>query len=79
MVTTGQHDVGSTTEMSKNLAAKIKNAKYIEIKDGKHLCNIECAQKFNKTIEYYLFWVWNIISYYYIRDAWNLRLKYKQN
>ena len=54
LVTTGQHDVGSTTEMSKNLAAKIKNAKYIEIKDGKHLCNIECAQKFNKTIELFV-------------------------
>ena len=54
LVTTGQHDVGSTTEMSKNLAEKIKNAKYMEIKDGKHLSNIECAKEFNKTIELFV-------------------------
>ena len=54
LVTTGQHDVGSTTEMAKNLSEKIKGAKYIEIKDGKHLCNIECAEKFNKTIELFV-------------------------
>ena len=40
--------------MSKNLSEKIKGAKYIEIKDGKHLCNIECAEKFNKTIELFV-------------------------
>ena len=54
LVTTGQHDVGSTTEMAKNLSDKIKGAKYIEIKDGKLLCNIECAEKFNKTIEIFV-------------------------
>ena len=54
LVTTGQHDVGSTTEMAKNLAGQIKNAKYIEIKKGKHLCNIECAEDFNKTIELFI-------------------------
>ena len=36
--------------MSKNLCEKIKGAKYIEIKNGKHLCNIECAENFNITI-----------------------------
>ena len=51
LVTTGQYDVGSTTEMAKNLTEKIKSAKYIEIKNGKHLCNIECAKQFNKTLE----------------------------
>ena len=54
LVTTGQYDVGSTTEMAKNLSEKIKGAKYIEIKDGKHLCNIECAEEFNKTIELFV-------------------------
>ena len=54
LVTTGQYDVGSTTEMAKNLTKKIKNAKYIEIKNGKHLCNIECAENFNKTIELFI-------------------------
>ena len=51
LVTTGQYDVGSTTEMAINLTEKIKQAKYQEIKDGKHLCNIECAIEFNKIIE----------------------------
>ena len=54
LVTTGQHDVGSTIEMAKNLTEKIKSAKYIEIKNGKHLCNIECAKEFNKTIELFV-------------------------
>ena len=54
LVTTGQYDVGSTPKMSKNLADKIKNAKYVEIKNGKHLCNIECAEEFNKTIEIFV-------------------------
>ncbi len=54
LVTTGQFDVGSTTEMAKNLSNQIKNSKYIEIKNGKHLCNIECAKDFNKTIELFI-------------------------
>tara|TARA_B100001540_G_C15607101_1_gene551279 strand:- start:41 stop:838 length:798 start_codon:yes stop_codon:yes gene_type:complete len=54
LVTTGQFDVGSTPEMSKNLCEKIKGAKYIEIKNGKHLCNIECSEEFNKVIELFV-------------------------
>jgi len=54
LVTTGQYDVGSTTEMAKNLTKKIKNAKYIEIKNGKHLCNIESGEEFNKTLELFI-------------------------
>ena len=54
LVTTGQFDVGSTTEMAKNLSNQIKSSKYIEIKNGKHLCNIECAVDFNKTIELFI-------------------------
>jgi pimeloyl-ACP methyl ester carboxylesterase len=54
LVTTGQFDVGSTTEMAKNLSDQIKNSKYMEIKNGKHLCNIECAEDFNKTIELFI-------------------------
>ena len=54
LVTTGQYDVGSTTEMAKNLTEKIKDAKYTEIKNGKHLCSIECAENFNKTIELFI-------------------------
>ncbi len=54
LVTTGQHDVGSTTDMSINLSENIKNAQYKDIKNGKHLCNIECADDFNKTIELFI-------------------------
>ena len=54
LVTTGQYDVGSTTDMAKNLTNKINHAQYIEIKNGKHLCNIECAEEFNKTIELFV-------------------------
>ena len=54
LVTTGQFDVGSTIEMAKNLSNQIKGSKYIEIKNGKHLCNIECAKDFNKTIELFI-------------------------
>ena len=54
LVTTGQYDVGSTTSMAKNLAENIKKSKYIEISNGKHLCNIECADEFNKTIELFV-------------------------
>jgi pimeloyl-ACP methyl ester carboxylesterase len=54
LVTTGQNDLGSTTKMAINLTEKIRSAKYIEIKKGKHLCNIECAEDFNKTIELFV-------------------------
>ena len=54
LVTTGQYDVGSTTYMSKNLAEKIKRSKYVEIKNGKHLCNIECSEEFNKNVELFV-------------------------
>jgi len=54
LVTTGQYDVGSTAEMAQSLSEKIKKSKYVEIKDGKHLCNIECAKSFNKTIEVFV-------------------------
>ena len=54
LVTTGQFDVGSTPEMAKNLSNQIKGSKYIEIKNGKHLCQIECAKDFNKTIKAFI-------------------------
>ena len=54
LVTTGQHDVGSTTDMAINLTENIKGAKYKDIKHGKHLCSIECADEFNKILENFI-------------------------
>ena len=37
--------------MAINLTENIKGAKYKDIKHGKHLCSIECADEFNKILE----------------------------
>ena len=37
LIMTGENDIGSTTEMSKNLSNLIKNSQYKVIKNGKHL------------------------------------------
>jgi len=47
LIVTGENDVGSTPEMSKNLSKIIQGSKFIEIKKGKHLCSIECADDVN--------------------------------
>ena len=47
LITTGEEDVGSTPEMSKNLSKIIPKSKFIEIKKGKHLCSIERADDVN--------------------------------
>ena len=47
LITTGEHDIRSTPEMSRNLNKVIKNSKFVEIKKGKHLCSIECADNVN--------------------------------
>jgi len=47
LVATGQNDVGSTSEMSKNLSKMIQGSEFIEIKGGKHLCGIECSNDVN--------------------------------
>jgi pimeloyl-ACP methyl ester carboxylesterase len=47
LITTGENDVGSTPEMSKNLSKAIQASKFVEIKRGKHLCSIECANDVN--------------------------------
>ena len=54
LVTTGQNDVGSTTEMAIAISEKIKDSKYVEIKNGKHLCSIECSDEFNKVLENFI-------------------------
>jgi len=47
LITTGENDVGSTPEMSRNLSKMILGSKFIEIRKGKHLCSIECADDVN--------------------------------
>jgi len=54
LITTGENDVGSTPEMSKNLCKIIRNSKFIEIKKGKHLCSIECADDVNITFKEFI-------------------------
>ena len=54
LITTGEHDIGSTPEMSKNLNKMIKKSKFVEIKKGKHLCSIECADDVNITFKKFI-------------------------
>ena len=54
LITTGENDVGSTSEMARNLSKQIKNSKFIEIKKGKHLCSIECSKDVNITFKNFI-------------------------
>jgi len=47
LITTGENDVGSTPEMARNLSKVIQRSKFVEIKKGRHLCSIECADNVN--------------------------------
>ena len=54
LVMTGEHDVGSTIEMSEELIKIIKNSEIKIIKGGKHLCGIECADDVNSIIKNFI-------------------------
>tara|TARA_Y100000590_G_scaffold359623_1_gene415533 strand:+ start:101 stop:892 length:792 start_codon:yes stop_codon:yes gene_type:complete len=54
LIATGENDVGSTPEMSKNLSKIIKKSKFTEIKKGKHLCSIECSDDVNITFKKFI-------------------------
>ena len=54
LITTGENDVGSTTEMARNLSKIIQDSKFVEIKKGKHLCGIECADNVNITFKNFI-------------------------
>ena len=47
LITTGEHDIGSTPEMARNLSKVIQGSQFVKIKKGKHLCSIECADDVN--------------------------------
>ncbi len=51
LVITGEGDVGSTPDMSKNLSAKIESSSLIIVNGGKHLCSIECPDDVNNAIK----------------------------
>jgi len=54
LITAGENDAGSTPEMSKNLSKMIQGSKFVEIKGGKHLCGIECANDVNITFKKFI-------------------------
>jgi len=54
LITTGENDIGSTSEMSRNLSKMIQGSEFIEIKKGKHLCSIECANDVNITFKKFI-------------------------
>ena len=54
LIMTGENDVGSTVEMSKKLCEVINNSQLKVIKNGKHLCSIECADDVNNTIKNFI-------------------------
>ena len=54
LITTGENDIGSTIEMSQELNKIIKNSQLNIIKNGKHLCGIECADDVNLTIKNFI-------------------------
>jgi len=54
LVMTGENDLGSTVDMSKKLSEVINNSQLKVIKDGKHLCGIECADDVNMAIKNFI-------------------------
>ena len=54
LVMTGSDDLGSSPSMSKELVKDLINSSYIEIKNGKHLCSIECADDVNINIKNFI-------------------------
>tara|TARA_B100001996_G_scaffold357473_1_gene321452 strand:- start:2310 stop:3083 length:774 start_codon:yes stop_codon:yes gene_type:complete len=54
LIMTGENDVGSTPEMSKNLAKEIANSNVRIVTKGKHLCSIECADDVNNNIKHHI-------------------------
>ena len=54
LIMTGENDMGSTVNMSKRLCEVINNSQLKVIKNGKHLCGIECADDVNMTIKNFI-------------------------
>ena len=54
LVMTGEKDIGSTVQMSQNLTNIIDKSQIEVIKNGKHLCGIECADDVNIAIKNFI-------------------------
>lgn len=54
LIITGQEDIGSKPRMSKEISKLIQGSLCTIIKNGRHLCNIECAENFNITIKEFI-------------------------
>ena len=54
LIMTGSDDPGSTVAMSKSLSNDLINSSFTEIKNGKHLCSIECADDVNIYIKNFI-------------------------
>ncbi len=54
LVITGKNDIGSKPEMSEKISKLIQGSQCKIIENGRHLCNIECAEKFNRSIEKFI-------------------------
>jgi pimeloyl-ACP methyl ester carboxylesterase len=55
LIMTGSDDPGSTVSMSKSLSKDLVNSKFVEVKNGKHLCSIECADDVNINLKNFIY------------------------
>jgi pimeloyl-ACP methyl ester carboxylesterase len=54
LVVTGRDDIGSKPKMSEEISKLIPGSQCKIIENGRHLCNIECAENFNITIKEFI-------------------------
>ena len=54
LIVTGAEDIGSKPKMSEEISKLIQGSLCKIIKNGRHLCNIECAENFNLTLKEFI-------------------------
>jgi len=54
LIITGEEDIGSKPRMSKEISKLIQGSLCKIIENGRHLCNIECAKRFNLTLKEFI-------------------------
>jgi len=55
LIMTGSDDPGSTVAMSESLSKVLVNSKFVEVKNGNHLCSIECADDVNINLKNFIY------------------------